>query len=108
MRTHEMWMGSYVLNAIWQVPLIYVTALCMCRMSKRFGAAVQHRIWVGALIASAMLPALSFSAEDVRGCIRWLLQGARPDAGSHTPHVSVVQGATYAHTGLGIPVGLLE
>jgi hypothetical protein len=50
---------AYVLNSLWQVPLIVMAAWLAARMMRAIGPAAEHRVWVGALIGEALLPAAS-------------------------------------------------
>jgi TonB family protein len=59
MRAVEMWVLGYVLNALWQVPLVFGAAWAaawLVRRSGDDGAGVEHRMWVGALLLEAVLP----------------------------------------------------
>ena len=47
---------NYLLNALWQVPLIYLVAALAVRLTKPVGPPTEHRIWVTALILEIMLP----------------------------------------------------
>ena len=57
MRELADWVVTYLLNAVWQVPLVFGTAWLSARLLARVGARAEHRMWVGALIAAVMLPA---------------------------------------------------
>ena len=57
---HRFLLG-YILNSIWQVPLIAMTAYCCALLLRRVGAIVQYRFWVAALVTAVLLPILSAS-----------------------------------------------
>jgi TonB family protein len=57
---HRFLLG-YILNSIWQVPLIGMLAYCCALLQRRVGAIVQHRFWVAALVTAVLLPILSAS-----------------------------------------------
>lgn len=60
MKTFELWLWSYWLNSLWQVPLVFLAAWGAARLARRMGLRLQHRIWVIALILEAVLPACDF------------------------------------------------
>jgi len=47
----------YVLNAVWQVPLLVVATVCAVRLLRSARAVVIHRVWVGCLLLAVVLPA---------------------------------------------------
>ncbi|HVZ82972.1 MAG TPA: hypothetical protein VG893_04800 [Terracidiphilus sp.] len=55
----ESWVLSYLLNALWQVPLVFAAAWLAARLMRPVSVAAEHRVWVSALLAQAVLPALS-------------------------------------------------
>ena len=52
---------NYLLNSLWQVPLIYLVAALAVRLTKPAGPQTEHRIWVAALILEITLPACAFA-----------------------------------------------
>ena len=48
-----------VLNSLWQVPLIVVAAWLAARIVRPLGPGAEHRVWVGALLGEAVVPAVS-------------------------------------------------
>ena len=59
MKALEAWILTYLLNSAWQVPLIFAAAWTAARSVRRSGAALQHRIWVSAVVLEVFLPACS-------------------------------------------------
>lgn len=59
MRDAESWALSYLLNSLWQVPLLLAAGWLAARLVRRLGPAVEHRVWVGVLLLQAALPAIS-------------------------------------------------
>ena len=59
MRSLEFWILAYLLNSLWQVPLLFAAAWLIARALRPLGAAVEHRVWVLALLLQSLLPALS-------------------------------------------------
>lgn len=56
---------GYLLNALWQVPLVIGAAWFAARMVRGRSPATEHRIWVAALMLSVALPACDFRITDV-------------------------------------------
>lgn len=50
--------ASYVLNALWEVALIFLVACVASRILRRLGPQAEHAVWVSALIAAVISPAL--------------------------------------------------
>jgi TonB family protein len=50
---------SFVLNSLWQIPLIFVAGWLAARALRPLGPAAEHRAWVAALALESVLPASS-------------------------------------------------
>ena len=50
---------AYLVNSLWQVPLIVAAAWMAARMLRTLGPAAEHRVWVAALVLEGVVPALS-------------------------------------------------
>ena len=86
---------SFLLNSIWQVPLLLVAGLLAARLVRRAGPLEEHRVWVGTLLCQAVLPAASLLPwERLHFAWPWHLDPAAVRQAS----VSVQMGAG---TGLG-------
>ncbi len=48
---------SYVVNAMWQLPLMFAAGWCLAKWLKPAGPELQHRIWIVVLIVSTLSPA---------------------------------------------------
>ena len=59
MSTVQSWILSYLLNSLWQVPLLFAAGWLAARALRPLGAAAEHRVWVGVLLAQTLLPACS-------------------------------------------------
>ena len=57
--TTQSWILSYLLNSLWQVPLLFAAGWLAARALKPLGPAAEHRIWVSVLFLQALLPAAS-------------------------------------------------
>ena len=108
MNTAAILLLTYLLNALWQVPLVYVAALLLERLARPWSPAIRHRLWIGALAAEIVLPALNLSAADALRTLAQrltsLLRHARPDS---EPRILVRIGPGSVHGTLGLPRPLL-
>jgi Zn-dependent protease with chaperone function len=50
---------TYLVNAVWQVPVITIAAALCARLMRRTPSVYTHRLWVAALLLSTLLPLLS-------------------------------------------------
>jgi beta-lactamase regulating signal transducer with metallopeptidase domain len=48
---------AYLLNALWQVPLLWLAAEIIARLMKPVRSAMVHRVWVGCLGLAVLMPA---------------------------------------------------
>jgi TonB family protein len=51
---------AYLLNSLWQVPLVFIAAWIAARLTRPLGPRIEHRVWVGALMLQAILPLCHF------------------------------------------------
>ena len=56
---------AYLLNSVWQIPLVFFAARAAARIARPAGPKVEHRIWVGALILETVLPACEFHLNEL-------------------------------------------
>ena len=56
----ESWLFAYMVNSLWQIPLVFVAAWMSARMARPLGPRTEHRIWAGALILQTILPFCQF------------------------------------------------
>ncbi|HEX3470690.1 MAG TPA: hypothetical protein VHT28_05845, partial [Silvibacterium sp.] len=95
MRSFESWILSYLLNSLWQIPLLFAAGYVAARALRTMGAAAEHRVWVCVLLLQSLLPACStLPWEWLRELFTWGSDAHR----TGEAHVSVVMGAG---TGLG-------
>jgi TonB family protein len=95
---------GYVLNSLWQVPLIAIAAWMAARMARPLGPAAEHRVWVGALLGEAMLPVVSLLPwERMDIAWPWHFHAQQAAHGS----VVVEVGSGVASEGLRFPPALL-
>lgn len=48
---------SYVVNVMWQLPLMFAAGWCLSRWLKPTGPELQHRVWIVVLIVATLAPA---------------------------------------------------
>ncbi|MGA9462829.1 MAG: M56 family metallopeptidase [Terracidiphilus sp.] len=104
MRSFESWMLSYLLNSLWQVPLLFAAGWAAARIARIAGNAAEHRVWVGVLLLQSLLPAGSaLSWDSLRQSFDWSRTAER----FREAHVSVEMGAGSPLGGLDLPSWLL-
>ncbi|MGA2535049.1 MAG: M56 family metallopeptidase [Terracidiphilus sp.] len=68
---------AYLLNSLWQVPLVFCAAWAAARLARPAGPRVEHRIWVVALLLEVVLPACHLQLADLGqrafGFMLWFL-----------------------------------
>ena len=52
----EPWLLTYLLNALWQVPLVFLAGWAAARLARPAGPRMEHRVWVAALLLEPILP----------------------------------------------------
>lgn len=74
MSATESFVLGYLLNAAWQVPLLFAAGWVLSRLLRRMGPLGQHRMWVGTLAAGTIVPACDLHGLRSMGAI-WRLWG---------------------------------
>jgi len=94
---------GYLLNSLWQAPLLFAAAWLLSRAVRRTGPAIEHRIWAAALILEAVLPACIFNP-------RTLLQlfQRQPAPTPHATGITTTIGTGYVHGALRLQPTLLN
>jgi beta-lactamase regulating signal transducer with metallopeptidase domain len=97
MNSVESFLLSYLVNSLWQLPLLFCAAWLAARLLRPLGATAEHRVWVSALLLQVLLPALSIISLDwLQILIPSLLRsGHEGDA-----HVSTIMGPASVSGGL--------
>ncbi|MGH9606255.1 MAG: TonB family protein [Terracidiphilus sp.] len=104
MRAFESWILTYLLNSLWQVPLLFAAGWIAARGLRAVSAAAEHRVWVAVLLLESVLPACpALPWERLRALLAWAGGAFRPD----DAHVSVTMGAGAGFNGLRLPAWLL-
>ncbi len=83
---------NYLLNSLWQVPVIFLAATLAARLTRSAGPQTEHRLWVAALILEITLPACAF-APALRSLFSSLINNR---AGHVTTQITILN-ATAAH-----------
>jgi beta-lactamase regulating signal transducer with metallopeptidase domain len=60
MRVAESSILTYLLNSLWQIPLVFFAAWVSSRAARAAGPRAEHRVWVTAVAMMAVLPACRF------------------------------------------------
>ena len=108
MQSLESQLLTYVLNSLWQVPLIFAAAWLAARAARRSGPSMEHRVWVSALALEVLLPACSIPPGELFHRLTQLLPWSWGTHALHADaHVTVVSGPGYAHGLLHLPTQLL-
>ena len=76
---------NLLLNAVWQVPLVFCAAWLAARLARRNGPQWEHRIWITALLLELLLP---FGQIHFKPAAAWLLALFTP-ATPAAPNASV-------------------
>jgi TonB family protein len=88
----ESWVLAYLLNSLWQIPLVFLAALAAARLARPAGPQMEHRVWVGALMLEVVLPLchlqLSELGREAWGLLLWFRQ-----FGSADGHTRVILGS---------------
>jgi TonB family protein len=94
MKALELYALSYVLNSLWQIPLIFLAAWIASRLARTSGPRIEHRIWVGALIFETILPGCPIQPLDL---FRWLAPWLSFGPGRHDGEARIVLGPAIAN-----------
>jgi bla regulator protein blaR1 len=103
MTTLESILLSYLVNALWQIPLLFASGWLAARALRSLGPSAEHRVWVSVLLLQVLLPAAStIPWEEIRTLFHFAGQ-----LNHGQPHVSVVMGPGAAFGNPHIPAWLL-
>jgi TonB family protein len=108
MKALESWLLTYLLNSLWQVPLVFAAAGIATRAVRRSSVAMEHRIWVSALVLQGILPACTVrSGELFRGLWSLMLQAWGTGAAAGKVSVTLATGTAVEHGAFQLPAPLL-
>ncbi len=106
MKVFESWILTYLLNSLWQVPLLFVAGWAVARAVRQLGAAAEHRVWVTTLLLQSLLPAFSalpWNWIAAQLAWRWHSASLRPNGAQ----VTVQMGAGAMTGAFNLPAGVL-
>jgi TonB family protein len=104
MRDVELWILAYLLNSLWQIPLLFAAGWLAARALRSAGAEAEHRVWVTTLTLQCLLPAGSiFPIDWLRAFSRLSWNASRA---SHA-YVSVTMGGGTGIAPIPLPAFLL-
>ena len=96
----QSWILAYLVNALWQAPLVFAAAWLAARFARPAGPVWEHRVWVSALLAQLVLPLGSIDAFRTTlsklAAAAWALLTVSSQAQGST---RVVLGPATAHAG---------
>src|SRR5882724_7519173 len=81
---------TFLLNSLWQIPLIAVVAALACRFMRKSPASHRHAVWVAALLAAILLPLASTRTDQPRPAITIAMLDAVPAPSVVRPAVNPV------------------
>jgi TonB family protein len=73
MKSLELWIAEYVLNSLWQLPLVFGAAWIAARAFRSAGTQLEHHIWVAALLVQGTLPMFRFDLSELLRRVKMLL-----------------------------------
>jgi TonB family protein len=73
MKALESLLLTYLLNSLWQVPLVFAAAWIATRVVRHRSVAMEHRIWVSAMMLEVILPACSGRPSELWQLLRRVL-----------------------------------
>jgi TonB family protein len=92
MKSFEEFVLGYLVNSLWQVPLIGLAGYGCARLVRRMGPQAEQRVWVTALVIAAILPACGVTGA-------WLPHGFFGANGAAAGTVQVEMGGFTPITG---------
>jgi len=104
MRDIELWILAYLLNSLWQIPLLFAAGWLAARALRSAGAEAEHRVWVTTLTLQCLLPAGSIFPIDWLRAFSLLSWNA--SRASHA-YVSVTMGGGTGIAAIPLPAFLL-
>ena len=104
MRDIELWILAYLLNSLWQIPLLFAAGWLAARALRSAGAEAEHRVWVTTLTLQCLLPAGSIFPLDWLRAFSLLSWNA--SRASHA-YVSVTMGGGTGIAAIPLPAFLL-
>ena len=100
----QVWIVSYFLNSLWQVPVLFAAGWLVARLLRPTGPALEHRFWVLLLLLQTVLPACSLLPWQWLHSLQWWSSHTgQPGNGQ----VSIALGPGAISGGVHLPIPLL-
>jgi len=101
MRSCESWILSYLLNSLWQVPLLFAAGCAAARAARTIGDAAEHRVWVAVLLLQSILPACpALPRPQLRSLFHWGHGALRAGEGQVSVSMGAGFGEYHFHSGI--------
>ncbi len=71
---------TFLLNSLWQIPLVAAVAMLVCRVMRNGPASHRHAVWAAALVAAMLLPLASVRLRDSSTRAQYSISYAPADA----------------------------
>jgi TonB family protein len=110
MNTLQTALLSYLLNSLWQVPLLFAAAWLASRLlARRSSPILEHRIWTSALILQVILPACPALPEDaLHTALNFIPDLWHSTIAPATAQITITTTTTtHGHSTLHLPAALL-
>ena len=65
MSIFESLVPEYLLNSLWQIPMIFGAAWLIASLARRINSKMEHRVWVSALLLQVVLPACHLHPREI-------------------------------------------
>lgn len=89
---------NLLLNALWQIPLVFCTAYIAARLARRNGPQWEHRIWITALLLQLLLPFGQLHFKPIAAWLLALIAPAAPTAANASVRILTGPATTLAPT----------
>jgi TonB family protein len=104
----ESWWLGYLLNSLWQLPMVFAAAWLVGRLVRRVDSRMEHRVWVSALLLEVVLPACHLRLGELLREIGGLfLPGLGRGAAQGQIRIAIGAGAAYGNGVLRLPAVVL-
>src|SRR5258707_11331480 len=75
---------TFLVNSLWQIPLVAAVAALACRLMRNGPASHRHAVWVAALLTGVLLPSVSIHSGEQS--TPWLVAVSQSESGiAHAP-----------------------
>jgi TonB family protein len=103
----ESWLLGYLLNALWQVPLVFAAGWVAARLARHIGPSMEHRIWVGTLLLQVVLPFCRVRAGSLWMLAETLVSWSKPGGAGGGVRILTGPGTTAGTAVLRLPHALV-